>query len=271
MKTPPPLEDRVLPAVVQADKDRDHRFLVFAGVVLVAIALGFKSELVAPNQVWGLAAGLAVLAVAAVLGYLTIERRVPPIEHFVPAALGALALAGLALLMPRFWEYALAAAAFGVCFYAAAQLDYRHLLDQSKPGHWIVQEAVMVLAVAACFLVILTATLDLPIRLAGIFAVAASASYRTFRVMGRPMAPRRALLFSVFVGQVVTFCAWAMTANLYIPEGFFAVILLLIWYVNRGFVRHTVDETLTRNVVIEYGIFVLLIAYLFFISRQPAH
>lgn len=258
----------MLPVVNQARTERDGRFLIFAGVVLTAVALGFKSELVAPNQVWGLGAGLLVLAVAALAGHLTVERRLPAVEHFVPATLGALALAGLALMIPQFWQYALAAGGFGLGFYAAAQLDYRLLLDQAKPGHLVVQEAVMALGVAASFLVVLTVSLDLPVRLAGVFAISLLASYRSFRVMGRPMAPRRALLFSVFVAQLVTFFAWAMTANLYFPEGFFAVMLLLIWYVNRGIIRHTVEETLSRQVIFEYALFAAIIVYLFFVSRQ---
>jgi hypothetical protein len=68
---------------------------------------------------------------------------------------------------------------------------------------------------------------------------------------------------------VVSFFAWAMTALTYFTEGVFAVLLFLVWYVNRGIIRHTVEETLTRNVVIEYALFVLLIAYLFFTSFQP--
>ncbi|MBO0685653.1 MAG: hypothetical protein J2P45_21050, partial [Candidatus Dormibacteraeota bacterium] len=99
--------------------------------------------------------------------------------------------------------------------------------------------------------------------------IAFLASYRSFRVLGRPMQPQRALLFSLFVAQLVTFFTWAMTVYLYFREGFFAVMLLLLWYVNRGIIRHTVEETLTRQVIIEYGLLVLvLVGYLFFVSAQ---
>lgn len=268
MKTPPPAEDHVLPAL-EARRERDGRFLAFAGVVLVAVALGFKSELIAPGQVWELGAGLMLLAAAAVAGHLAVGGRLPAVEHFVPAALGALALAGLALMMHDFWRYALAAAGFGLGFYAAAQLDYRYLREGAKPGHVVVQEAVMAVGVAACFVVVLTLSLDLPLRLAAVSAVSLLASYRSFRVLGKPMPPRRAALFSVFVAQLVAFFTWAMSANVYFPEGFFAVMLLLVWYVNRGIIRHTVEETLSRQVFLEYGLFVLLIVYLYFVARQP--
>src|SRR2546430_1798919 len=95
------------------------------------------------------------------------------------------------------------------------------------------------------------------------------ASYRSFRVLGTPMIPRRAILFSIFVAQLVAFFAWAMTVYAYFIEGVFTVMLFLLWYVNRGIIRHTVEESLSRNVIIEYGLFILLIAYLFFTSYQP--
>jgi hypothetical protein len=143
------------------------------------------------------------------------------------------------------------------------------LREEQKPGHLVIQEAFMALALAGAYLVVLTAAFALPVRLGSIFVISLLASYRSFRVLGRPMPERRALLFSIFVAQVVSFFAWAMTALTYFTEGVFAVLLFLVWYVNRGIIRHTVEETLNRNVLIEYALFVLLIAYLFFQSFQP--
>jgi hypothetical protein len=268
VKTPPPAEMHLLPAL-PARAERDRRFLVFMGLLLVAVSLGFKSELIASSQVWLLAAGLVLLAAPAVFGYLSAEGTLPGVEHFVPAALGAVAVAGLSLLIPEWWKYSLMAAVFGCGFYAAAQLDYRQLREEHKPGHLVIQEAFMALALAGAYLVVLTAGFALPIRLGSIFLISLLASYRSFRVLGRPMPERRALLFSIFVAQVVSFFAWAMTALTYFTEGVFAVLLFLVWYVNRGIIRHTVEETLNRNVLIEYALFILLIAYLFFQSFQP--
>ena len=51
MKTPP-LPEKAVPAATATRSERDRSFLTFAGVVLVALALGFKSELLAEGQVW---------------------------------------------------------------------------------------------------------------------------------------------------------------------------------------------------------------------------
>lgn len=259
----------MLPSL-KARAERDKRFLVFVGLVLVAISLGFKSELVGPAQVWGLGVGLLVLATPALMGYLHSESGPPSLEHFVPVTLGTLAVAGLSLLVPEWWKYFLITSGFGAGFCFAALLDYRQLRDGQKPGHLVLQEIMLALALAASFLVILAIRdLGLPLRLAAVFLVSLLASYRSLRVLGKPMPSRRALLFSVFVAQLVSFFAWAMSVYLYFTEGVFTVLLFLLWYVNRGIIRHTVEETLSRNVIIEYGLFILLIAYLFFTSFQP--
>jgi len=98
------------------------------------------------------------------------------------------------------------------------------------------------------------------------------ASYRSFRINGVAIAPRRTFIFALFVAQVVTFLAWAITAlsiYLVVNEGTFAVMLLFAWYINRGLVRHTVEESFTRNVVLEYGAFAVVLVYLFVASYQP--
>ena len=266
MKTPP-AEARAFPSI-KARSERDKRFLIFVGLVLVAISMGFKSEMVGPTQVWGLGIGLLVLATPALMGYLHSESGMPSLEHFVPVMLGTLAVAGLSLLIPEWWKYTVITVVFGLGFCFAAHFDYRQLRARVRPSQLVVQEVLLAFGLAGSYLVILSINLSLPLRLASIFAISLLASYRSFRVFGTPMSPRRALLYSLFVAQLVFFFAWAMSVYLYFLEGTFTVLLFLLWYVNRGIIRHTVEETLSRNVIIEYSLFILLIAYLFFTSYQ---
>ena len=272
MKLPPQLIEKVVPADSAARAERDRSFLIFAAVVLVAIALGFKSELLAPGQVWALALGIVVLAAPALLGYLRGTAEFPRIEHYIPVALGAITLAGLSLLVPELWKYLLLTAVFGTGFVMAARLDYLRLREAEKPGHLVVQEVILVLVVAGAYLVVVTLPFNPILRLLWIFTITFLASYRSFRINGVAIAPRRAFIFALFVGQVVTFLAWAITAlSLYlvVNEGTFAVMLLFAWYINRGLVRHTVEDSFTRNVVLEYGAFAIVLIYLFVSSYQP--
>src|SRR5256712_10483191 len=272
MKLPPVLVEKVV-TTDSADKaERDRSFLIFAGIVLVAIALGFKSELLSPGQVWALALGLVVLAAPALLGYLRGTEELPLIEHYIPVALGAITLAGLSLLVPEVWKYLALTVVFGTGFIIAARLDYLRLREAEKRGHLILQEAILILVLSGAYLVVVTLPFNPILRLLWIFAITFLASYRSFRINGSAIAPRRAFIFALFVGQVVTFLAWAITAlSLYlvVNEGTFAVMLLFAWYINRGLVRHTVEDSFTRNVILEYGAFAVVLIYLFVASYQP--
>jgi hypothetical protein len=274
MKLPPVLAEKVVPAESAARAERDRSFLIFAGVVLAAIALGFKSQLLGQGQVWALALGLVLIAAPAVLGYLRGTQEFPRIEHYIPVALGAITLAGLTQFQDvTLWKYVLATSVFGAGFIIAARLDYLRLRDQEKRGHIVLQEVMLVVVVFGAYLVIVTLHFNIILELLWIFTITFLASYRSFRINGIAIAPRRAFIFALFVGQVVTFLAWAINAlqlYLVIYEGWFAVVLLIAWYINRGLVRHTVEDSFTRNVVLEYGAFALVLVYLFVSSYQPA-
>jgi hypothetical protein len=273
MKTPPIPAERLTPATSTVKSERDRSFLIFAGVVLVAIALGFKSELLGQGQVWALALALMVIAAPALLGYLRGTEDFPRIEHYIPVALGATTLAGLSLLPDvELWKYLALTAMFGTGFILAARLDYLRLRDEEKRGHVVIQEAILILALAGAYLVVVALHFNAILQLLWIFTITFMASYRSFRINGSAIAPRRAFIFALFVAQVVTFLAWAVTAlsiYLVVNEGIFAVMLLLAWYINRGLVRHTVEDSFTRNVVLEYGAFAVVLVYLFVSSYQP--
>jgi hypothetical protein len=271
MKIPPIPAERLAPATTADKSERDRSFLIFAGVVLVAIAVGFKSELLGQGQVWALALGLVVIAAPALLGYLRGTEEFPRVEHYIPVALGATTLAGLSLLVPELWKYLLLTAVFGAGFILAARLDYLRLRDEEKRGHVVLQETIIILALAGAYLVVVSLHFNPILQLFWIFSITFMASFRSFRINGSAIAPRRAFIFALFVAQVVTFLAWAITAlSLYlvVNEGTFAVMLLFAWYINRGLVRHTVEESFTRNVVLEYGAFAVVLVYLF-VSSQP--
>src|SRR6201981_3308029 len=184
MKLPPQLVDKVAATDSAARADRDRSFLIFAAVVLMAIALGFKSELLAPGQVWALALGIVVLAAPALLGYLRGTEEFPRIEHYIPVALGTITLAGLSLLVPELWKYLLLTAVFGTGFIMAARLDYLRLRSAEKPGHLIVQEVILVAGVGGAYLVVVTLPFNPLLRLLWIFTIPFLASYRSFRING---------------------------------------------------------------------------------------
>jgi len=154
----------------------------------------------------------------------------------------------------------------------SSRLDYLRLRNAEKRGHIVLQETILILVLAGAFLVVETIPFNVILRLLWIFTITFFASYRSFRINGTAIEPRRAFIFALFVGQVVTFLAWALEAlsiYLVVNEGTKAVMLLFAWYINRGLVRHTVEDSFSRNVVVEYGAFAIVLIYLFVSSYQP--
>jgi len=275
MKTPPGHREAPPGRVVAVvESERDRRFLIFGGVVLVAIALGFKSDLWAENQVWALGLGLIVVAAPVLLGYLSNAGEPPAVEHYIPVALGAITLAGLAsspIFSLQLWQFAGLSVLFGVGFVVAGRLDYLRIHGSEKRGHVVLQEAILIAFLAGAYIVLVTLPFNTILKLLWILTITFLASYRSFRINGSSIAPSRAFIFAVFVAQVVTFLAWAVLAlerYLVLNEGTFAVMLLFAWYINRGLVRHTVEDSFTRNVVLEYVAFAAVLVYLFVSNYQ---
>ena len=275
MKIPPGHREAPPVHVVAAvEGERDRRFLIFGGVVLVAIALGFKSDIWAENQVWVLGLGLIVVAAPVLLGYLRSAGEPPAVEHYIPVALGAITLAGLAsspVFNLQLWQFAGLSVLFGVGFVVAGRLDYLRIHSSEKRGHVVLQEAILIAFLAGAYVVVVTLPFNSILKLLWILTITFLASYRSFRINGTSIAPSRAFIFAVFVAQVVTFLAWAVTAlesYLVLNEGTFAVMLLFAWYINRGLVRHTVEDSFTRNVVFEYVAFAAVLIYLFVSNYQ---
>jgi hypothetical protein len=273
MKTPPIPAERLVPATTIVTSERDRSFLFFSGVVLVAIALGFKSELLGQGQVWALGLGLVIVAAPALLGYLRGTEEFPRIEHYIPVALGAITMAGLSLLPHiELWKYVVLSALFGAGFVLAARLDYLRLRNEEKRGHVVLQEIVIIPVLCGAYLAVVALHFNAILQLFWIFTITFLASYRSFRINGSAIAPRRAFIFALFIAQVVTFLAWAITAlqiYLVVNEGTFVIMLMFAWYINRGLVRHTVEDSFNRSVVLEYGAFAVVLVYLFVSSYQP--
>ena len=268
LKTPPLVHEQTTTAQ-ELGSERDPRFLLFVGLVVAALSIGLKSELLTARRVWALSIVLAAVALPALVLYLREEHGLPAIEHYIPTILGLIALTGLSFIVPEWWKYLLAATGFACTFFLAGYFDYERAHAKEKPGHVVLQEAVLGVITVAAYLVILTSQVNLLFRLVAIFGITWLATFRSFRILGRPIPSRRAFFFSLLVAQVVAFLSWAMSVYVLIGEGLFAGMLLLAWYINRGVIRHAVEETLNRRVALEFGALSLFLAYLFFTNYQP--
>src|SRR5438067_2141996 len=85
-----------------------------------------------------LGVGLIVVAAPVLLGYLRSAGEPPAVEHYIPVALGAITLAGLAsspVFSLQLWQFASLSVLFGVGFVVAGRLDYLRIHGSEKRGH----------------------------------------------------------------------------------------------------------------------------------------
>src|SRR5258706_4409368 len=209
MKAPPGHREappvRVMTVV---EGERDRRFLIFGGVVLVAVALGFKSDLWAENQVWALGLGLIVVAAPVLLGYLRSAGEPPAVEHYIPVALGAITLAGLAsspIFSLQLWQFSALSVLFGVGFVVAGRLDYLRIHGSEKRGHVVLQEAILIAFLAGAYIVVVTLPFNPLLQLPLILTITFLASYRRLRIHGSALPPRPAVILARLLGPVRTF------------------------------------------------------------------
>ena len=113
----------------------------------------------------------------------------------------------------------------------------------------------------ALFFLILQSN-DLPnvVKFSSIFVVALLSGYRSFR-----FATRReglALLSAFLTAGTVTFGAFGMVTYLNQGSQYVAVILAFAWYAWQGLTVHALDDSLTRRIIFEYGLFAVICVYL---------
>jgi uncharacterized protein DUF5656 len=239
------------------------RYLGLLSTWAVVVGLAFKSELLTPNQVWQLAAGLAVLVTAGLL-FLHVRNRTPgwlSPDHYITPVLSIVAAAAFSILAPDYRIHTLAMLTMGAFIFAGSYVDISRGMGREKPLHRFLRDATTFCVLLALFFLILQSN-DLPnvIKFSSIFVVALLSGYRSFR-----FATKReglALLSAFLTAGTVTFGAFGMVTYLNQGSQYVAVILAFAWYAWQGLTVHALDDSLTRRIIFEYGLFAVICVYL---------
>jgi hypothetical protein len=229
----------------------------------VAIGLGFKSELLAPTQVWQLTVALAVIVCLALL-FLHLRNRTPgwlSPDHYIVPVLSIVAAAAFSVLAPDYRVHVLAMLTMGSFIFASSFVDVSRGMGREKPLHRFLRDATTFCVLLALFFLILQSN-DLPnvVKFSAIFLVALLSGYRSFR-----FATRRegvAMLSAFMTAGTVTFGAFGMVTYLNQGSQYVAVILAFAWYAWQGLTVHTLDDSLSRRIIFEYGLFAAICVYL---------
>jgi hypothetical protein len=239
------------------------RYLGLISTWAVAVGLAFKSELLTPNQVWQATAGLAVLVTLGLL-FLHATNHSPgwlSPDHYILPILTVVAASGFSVITTDYRIHALAMLTMGAFIFASTFVDLSRGMGREKPLHRFLRDATTFCVLLALFFLILQA-IDLPnvVKFSALFVVALLSGYRSFR-----FATKReglALLSAFLTAGTVTFGAFGMVTYLNQGSQYVAVILAFAWYAWQGLTVHALDDSLTRRIIFEYGLFAVICVYL---------
>jgi hypothetical protein len=243
------------------------RYLGLLSAWAVAVGLTFKSELLAPNQVWQATVGLAILVT---LGLLFLHARnhtagwLSP-DHYITPVLTVVAASAFSILAPDYRIHTLAMLTMGAFIFASCFVDLSRGMGREKPLHRFLRDATTFCVLLALFFLILQSN-DLPnvVKFSAISVVALLSGYRSFR-----FATKReglALLSAFLTAGTVTFGAFGMVTYLNQGSQYVAVILAFAWYAWQGLTVHALDDSLSRRIIFEYGLFAVICVYLIMLA-----
>jgi hypothetical protein len=226
------------------------------------VGLAFKSELLTPDQVWQLTAVLAALVTLGLL-FLHSRNRTPgwlSPDHYISPVLTIIAASGFSSLVPTSNVHALVMFAMGGFIFASSFVDISRGMGRERPLHRFLRDATTFCVLLALFYLILQANQLSNIKFSEIFVVALLSGYRSFR-----FATKReglALLSAFLTAGTVTFGAFGMVTYLTQGSQYVAVVLAFAWYAWQGLTVHALDDSLTRRIIFEYGLFAVICVYL---------
>lgn len=238
------------------------RYLGFLSTCAILVGLTFKSELLGPTQVWDGTAGLAAFTLLGLL-YLHAHNRTPgwlSLDFYITPVLAIVAAGAFSQLAPDWRLHAVAMVAMGVVVYASAYVDLCRGIGRTRPLHRFLRDSTIFITMLALFFLVLQSGMLNVLKFTWIFVVALAAGYRAFRFASqREGIP---LLAGVLTAGTVAFAAFGMVTYLSQGPAQVAVVLAFIWYAYQGFIVHALDNTLTRRIIFEYGLFGLIGVYL---------
>lgn len=240
------------------------RYLAHLASLALLLGLFERWDLLGAAQVVGLVLGITAITVAGVALALsaagsTRDSARAPMHHMVPIM--AVAVGAAVSYLIQDWRLHLASQVMvGVAIFASSYVTLERFLGRERPGHEFLMNAAVILVLLGGYISVLVGTSSLLIRLVVIFAGTAVAAYE---LLGRVSPEQaRAVAASLVVAQMVTLVAFALVSARFVDNSRVAGILLVSWYVNRDLARHLFEGTLTRNILAEYSVGLVLVAAL---------
>jgi hypothetical protein len=240
------------------------RYLGFVAILAVIAGLGFKSELVLPGQVW-VATTILALFVTLGLVFLHVRNGSPnwlSLDYYITPVLAIIAAGAFSILAPDWRLHSLTTVAMGTIIYTSSFVDLSRGINRARPLHRFLRDATTFIVLLALFYLALQSQLPNALKFTWIFLVALFCGYRSFRFATQKEG--LALLSAFLTAGTVAFGAFGLVTYLNLTQDpqYAAVTLAFAWYAWQGLTVHALDDTLTRRIFIEYGLFAAICVYL---------
>ncbi|MDQ6748552.1 MAG: hypothetical protein M3010_10685 [Candidatus Dormibacteraeota bacterium] len=240
------------------------RYLAHLAGLALLLGLFERWDLLGGGQVLGLVVAVMVLtvlgtALALAGGTSSQESARAPLHYLVPVM--AVAVAAAVSFLIQDWRLHLGSQALmAIAIFASTYVTLERFLGRERPGHEFLMNAAVILVLLGGYISVLVGATNLAVRLPAIFVGTGLAAYELLGRVAQEQA--RAIVGSLFVAQLVTIVAFALVSVQFVDNSRLAGILLVAWYVNRDLTRHLFEGTLTRNILAEYSIGLVLAAAL---------
>jgi hypothetical protein len=252
------------PETVVSEGHLGPRYLAYLAALALLVGLFERWDLLGGAQVLAVVVGVMLLTVAG--SALALKRARSPREsaglvlHYLVPLMAVAVAAAVSYLIQDWRLHVASQLMMAIAVFASTYVTLERFLGRERPGHEFLMNAAIILILLGAYLSILVGAPSVPLRLFAIFVGTALAAYE---LLGRVTSEQtRAAVASLIVAQIVTTVAFAMISLQFVDNSRLAGILLVAWYVNRDLARHLFEGTLTRNILAEYSVGLVLVAAL---------
>jgi hypothetical protein len=224
---------------------------------VLAISMLESSDLVDVRGATGIAVLCALVAIAGValaLQHAAVvgEGNWTSPSNFVVPAMAVGVGAGVGAVVHD-WRFTAVVQTFMAgAIYASGYVTLERFVGRERPGHEFLHDGALIVVLLGAFFAILAGVPSLFAKMVLIFVVTFLAAYESFFTVVR--GEQESIFYSQTVAVVTTAIAFGLVYAGILGEGYVAVILLLVWYVERGVIAHVLSRTMTRSIVGEYAV-----------------
>jgi flagellar biosynthesis protein FliQ len=237
------------------------RYLRYLAGVVVLLGLFERSDLLSLQGVALLVAAMVVVTVVGLAagivqvdsGRLSFDPR-----HYLIPVMAVVAGAAVSIQIIDWKLHVAGQLLVGVAVFASSYVTVERLGGRRRPGHEFLENASVILVLLGAYLALLAGVSSLGLRVLLIFVATYVAAY--VQLSRAVSEPGRALVGGMLVSLAATAIAFGLISAQFLDISRLGSILLVAWYVNTGMVFYMMEGSMTRQILVEYLVGVVICA-----------